>query len=282
MARIALTGAGGNIGRELLDAFDGPNHDLRPFTHSEHEDVDSERLDVTDPDDVRRKIDDVDVVVHLAGAASVDTDWDTAVETNVHGTKHVLEAAVENGVDRVVFSSSNHAVGTYNIGDVDDPESMTTGPLRTVPADAPPRHLLRREQGGLRGAGQLLRRRSRARGRQPPDRNDTAAGSDASTYASATDRTSAGSGLDSGSGPTSSAAASKRYPKNSRSDVAVGNDAVSTAVVSAAENSGSTSAASNALESSASQSRSWTQRVPSRSKQTAARVSRIDGHVAAG
>ncbi|PSQ13320.1 NAD(P)-dependent oxidoreductase, partial [Halobacteriales archaeon QS_8_69_73] len=122
MTRIAITGAGGNVGRELLDAFD--ESEVLAFTHSEHDDIDSDRLDVTDPDDVAEKLDNIDVVVHLAGASSPDAGWATVSETNIQGTKHVLDAAVENDIDRVVFASSNHVVGRYNV-DVDDPETMT-------------------------------------------------------------------------------------------------------------------------------------------------------------
>ena len=136
MTRIALTGASGQVGRELLDAFD--DDDLVPFTHSEHDDIDGKLLDVTDPEDVREKLDDFDAVVHLAGVSSPDADWESVSETNVEGTKHVLDAAVENGIDRVVFASSNHAVGTYNADD-EDPESMTTGPAHKVDGDAPTR-----------------------------------------------------------------------------------------------------------------------------------------------
>jgi len=136
MTRIAITGASGNVGRELLDAFD--EDDVLAFSHSEHDDLDSEPLDVTDPDDVTEKLDDVDVVVHLAGASSPDAEWETVLATNVEGTKHVLDAAIENGIDRVVVASSNHAVGTYNATG-DDPESMTMGYAEPVAGDAPPR-----------------------------------------------------------------------------------------------------------------------------------------------
>ncbi len=136
MTRIALTGAAGNVGRELIDAFDGD--DPVPFTHSEHDDIDSELLDVTDADEVREKLDDFDVVVHLAGASSPDADWEAVSETNIEGTKHVLDAAVENGIERVVFASSNHAVGRYNASG-EDPEVMTTGHAEKVDGDAPTR-----------------------------------------------------------------------------------------------------------------------------------------------
>jgi len=134
MTRIALTGASGNVGRGLLDGFD--DADLRPFTHSEHDDIDSDLLDVTDPEDVQAALADVDVVVHLAGASSPDADWPTALETNVEGTRHVLDAAVEHGVDRVVFASSNHAVGGYYGGD--DPEALPADYTDIVDADAAP------------------------------------------------------------------------------------------------------------------------------------------------
>ena len=62
---------------------------------------------------MRETLDGFDVVIHLAGASSLDVDW----ETNVQGTEHVYDAAVENGIDRVVFVSSNHVVGRYNAAD---------------------------------------------------------------------------------------------------------------------------------------------------------------------
>lgn len=135
MVRIALTGAAGNVGREVVGAF-GSDHDVVPFTHSETDDIDSELLDVTDADDVQEKLDTFDVVIHLAGASSPAAEWEAVVEMNVQGTKHVLDAAIENGIDRVVFASSNHVVGTYNSVD-EDPETMTLDDARPVRGDAP-------------------------------------------------------------------------------------------------------------------------------------------------
>lgn len=136
MTRIAITGAGGNIGRELLGAFDGD--EVMAFTHSEHDDIDSTILDVTNPDETRENLTNVDVVIHLAGASAPDAAWDTVAETNIHGTKHVLDAIVDNGIDRIVFASSNHAVGTYNATD-DDLEIITMGHAQTIEGDAPTR-----------------------------------------------------------------------------------------------------------------------------------------------
>ena len=139
MARIALTGAAGNVGRQLLDAFPEEGHDLTAFSHSEHEGVDSELLDVTDPDEVTADLDGFDAVVHLAGASQPDAEWDAVLETNVRGTKHVFDAAVENGIDRVVFASSNHAVGMYNQSDPADPETLRLDPATPLDGETAPR-----------------------------------------------------------------------------------------------------------------------------------------------
>lgn len=135
MTRIAITGAAGTVGRVVVDGF-GDGHEVVAFTHSEHTDLDSTPLDVTDPDDVAAKLDGFDVVIHLAGASSPDAAWEAVSETNLQGTKHVLDAAVSNGIDRVVYASSNHAVGTYN-AEGTDPETVDAGDHSPVPADAP-------------------------------------------------------------------------------------------------------------------------------------------------
>jgi L-arabinose 1-dehydrogenase [NAD(P)+] len=137
MAEIAVTGAAGNVGREVLDGFDDTEHESVAFTHSEHDDIDSETLDVTNRTEVLEKLDGFDVVIHLAGASAPDAEWETTVETNIQGTKHVFDAAVENSIDRVVFASSNHAVGMYNVADPTDTENMTMGHARRVDPDDP-------------------------------------------------------------------------------------------------------------------------------------------------
>ena len=54
----------------------------------------------------------VDAIVHL-GAFSVESDWETILEANIVGTYNVFEAARRNGVKRILFATSNHAVGYY-------------------------------------------------------------------------------------------------------------------------------------------------------------------------
>jgi len=53
-----------------------------------------------------------DAVIHLGGIPS-EAAWDGILEVNIHGTYTVFEAARRAGVPRVVFASSNHAVGFF-------------------------------------------------------------------------------------------------------------------------------------------------------------------------
>jgi hypothetical protein len=49
-------------------------------------------------------------VIHLAGLAA-EAPWAKIAELNIHGTYVAFEAARRAGVSRVVYASSNHAVG---------------------------------------------------------------------------------------------------------------------------------------------------------------------------
>src|SRR6185437_8107291 len=68
------------------------------------------RASVTDLAAMERACEGVDAVIHLGGH-SLERPWADIVDVNINGTYHVFEAARRQGVPRVVFASSNHAVG---------------------------------------------------------------------------------------------------------------------------------------------------------------------------
>ncbi|XWN34487.1 MAG: NAD(P)-dependent oxidoreductase [Devosia sp.] len=70
------------------------------------------QVDLTDRDAVRDLMQDADGLVHLGGQ-SVEADWDTVHAPNIQGLYNVFAACHENGIERVIFASSNHAVGFY-------------------------------------------------------------------------------------------------------------------------------------------------------------------------
>ena len=54
----------------------------------------------------------VDGIVHLGGQ-SVEADWGTVLQANIVGCYNLFEAARRQGVQRVVFASTNHVIGFY-------------------------------------------------------------------------------------------------------------------------------------------------------------------------
>ncbi|MHB9288518.1 NAD-dependent epimerase/dehydratase family protein [Halobacteriales archaeon Cl-PHB] len=136
MARLAITGAAGNVGRQAVAALD--DHDPQLFTHREHDDLDSQILAVEDRAAFRAALEGTDVLVHLAANPSPEADWDALREPNVEGAYNAYEAAVANDLDRVVFASSNHAVGHYNTADASETEALAAEGVETVDPDDPP------------------------------------------------------------------------------------------------------------------------------------------------
>lgn len=61
---------------------------------------------------VERAVAGIEGIVHLGGM-SVENDWPTILQSNIVGTYNLFEAARRQGVRRIVFASSNHAVGFY-------------------------------------------------------------------------------------------------------------------------------------------------------------------------
>jgi uronate dehydrogenase len=68
--------------------------------------------DLTKPDEVAAVLKGADSVLHFGGF-SVEGPWDTILQANIIGCYNMFEAARQAGVKRVVFASSNHAVGFY-------------------------------------------------------------------------------------------------------------------------------------------------------------------------
>ena len=69
--------------------------------------------DVHDATRLRYAMADVDIVIHAAAIKHVDVvEYNAfeAVKTNVLGTQHVIETAIDAGVERVLLTSSDTAI----------------------------------------------------------------------------------------------------------------------------------------------------------------------------
>lgn len=113
---IVMTGAAGGVGRML-----------RPMLRERYEMILSDRteppddlvdreswrqVDITSRAAVGELVSGASGVIHLGGQ-SVEADWDTVRDANIEGVYNVFDACREHGVERVIFASSNHAMGFY-------------------------------------------------------------------------------------------------------------------------------------------------------------------------
>jgi hypothetical protein len=108
----------------------------------------------------------------LALYVSVTTSWEDTHGPNIAGTYNTFEAARRAGVRRVIFASSNHAVGRYEIENL--PQIYEPGFGLVVRTDGPyrPRRLVRRVESVRRNARAVLQRHVRAAGDVRSDRLD--------------------------------------------------------------------------------------------------------------
>jgi uronate dehydrogenase len=108
---VLITGASGDVGthlaRELANKYKLRLSDQRPI-----EAKNFVRADISKMADALRITKDVDAIVHLGGY-SVEGPWESILQANIIGCYNVFEAARRNGVKRILFPTSNHAVGFY-------------------------------------------------------------------------------------------------------------------------------------------------------------------------
>jgi uronate dehydrogenase len=122
MKKILITGAAGDVGshlrRELAGRYELRLSDIRPVKGlaAGEEFI---RGDCASLRDMLRATRGVAAIVHLGGF-SVEGPWEVILRANIVGTYNVFEAARRNGVRRIVFATSNHAVGFYDRDDTID------------------------------------------------------------------------------------------------------------------------------------------------------------------
>jgi uronate dehydrogenase len=132
MQSVLMTGAAGGIGTRMRSLLKGvyPRLRLSDLTAPADLKADEEFVaaDLADMAAVEKAVAGVEGIIHLGGF-SVEGPWDVIHSANIVGCYNLFEAARRAKVDRVVFASSNHAVGFY-------PRTRRIGPDHRVRPDS--------------------------------------------------------------------------------------------------------------------------------------------------
>jgi UDP-N-acetylglucosamine 4,6-dehydratase/5-epimerase len=128
---VLVTGGTGSFGHTLVELMLAKYHPRRLVIFSRDELKQSEMMkrfsdpslrffvgDVRDRDRLERAMHDVDVVFHAAALKQIPScEYNPfeAIQTNVMGTKNVIDAAVDQTVKRVMFISTDKAVNPINL-----------------------------------------------------------------------------------------------------------------------------------------------------------------------
>ena len=122
MKTILVTGAAGDVAshlrRELAGRYRLRLSDRRPITELAPGET-FVTADISVMEGLADVVRGVDAIVHLGGF-SVEGPWETILQANIVGTHNVFEAARAAGVKRLLFATSNHAVGFYRRDQVID------------------------------------------------------------------------------------------------------------------------------------------------------------------
>ncbi len=136
MRTVLVTGADGFIGSHLVELLVREGYKVKALSQYNSfnywgwlEDIaclkgiEVLNGDVRDPHYCKHITKDVDVVFHLAALIAIPYSYvapDSYVDTNIKGTLNICQAALDNGVQRVIHTSTSEVYGTAQYVPIDE------------------------------------------------------------------------------------------------------------------------------------------------------------------
>jgi NAD dependent epimerase/dehydratase len=136
MKTVLITGADGFIGSHLTEMLVSKGYQVKALSQYNSfnnwgwlEDVNCKDKievltgDIRDPHYCKYITKDVDIIYHLAALIAIPYSYiapDSYVDTNIKGTLNICQAAKENGVKRVIHTSTSEVYGTAQYVPIDE------------------------------------------------------------------------------------------------------------------------------------------------------------------
>jgi NAD dependent epimerase/dehydratase len=136
MKKVLVTGADGFIGSHLTELLVREGYQVKALSQYNsfnywgwledvecRQDIEVLSGDVRDPHYCRTITKDVDLVFHLAALIAIPYSYvapDSYVDTNIKGTLNMCQAALENGVGRLIHTSTSEVYGTAQYVPIDE------------------------------------------------------------------------------------------------------------------------------------------------------------------
>lgn len=136
--KILVTGADGFIGSHLVEKLIEEGHTVRAFVYynsfnswgwidtfskDKLKNIEIFSGDIRDPNGVRKAMEGIDVVYHLAALIAIPFSYhspDSYVDTNIKGTLNILQAARDLNTSRVLVTSTSEVYGTAQYVPIDE------------------------------------------------------------------------------------------------------------------------------------------------------------------
>ena len=135
MKRVLVTGADGFIGSHLTEMLLNQGYSVKALSYYNsfnywgwldgvsHSNLEVVTGDVRDPHFCKHITTDIDIIFHLAALIAIPYSYvapDSYVDTNIKGTLNICQAAKENGVKRVLVTSTSEVYGTAQYVPIDE------------------------------------------------------------------------------------------------------------------------------------------------------------------